>query len=237
MVSFKNELARYDAKLERSRADESTWNWVKLGDGQRLLNGSAKQHEERINNRSLDDDQRHLTAWQEHDDVEKVWDKIKKNSPTIEAQEFIRTVLAVRLTAEDLVLRVDIHDHFSKDGMKQFTKQKNEVLLSKRPLAERIEAVKAQMDILQIIAKWPAPFISDDLKVSRQGSSSKRAQVVFVHLIDRFIRKISGRRMYGEITILTDVAFPGHKLDIEKIRDLLRRRSTRRKQAAKSARR
>jgi hypothetical protein len=228
MTSFKDELARYDAKLIRAtedylaRYDQHAKYKVKL-----KRNPDAK----------LTTTRAHVDRWMKDNRAQKVWTIIKNKAPALEAQEFIRTILKARSNAVGLVNRIAHHNGKYEYWKKRYSKEASELRTTKLPLEEIAERLEAMASDLRDLAEFRAYDIADDLKVSRQDLNGSRAMKLFVQSVSILIHEISGERRYGELATLTEIAFPSHKLDIEKIRDLLRQPSTRRKQAAKSARR
>ena len=166
----------------------------------------------------LDADRRHLTSWARDNRAEEIWTTIKENSPATEAQEFIRGVLQARFNAEGMVLRADILEFRCKHAAILFPKSAKE------------DAITRVLDIFASV------LVFDDLEVSRKDQNGSRVRKIFVQFVSEFPHNISDQWRDWEVLALTEIAFPGRKLDENQIRNWSRRSTTKHGRAAKALR-
>ena len=98
--------------------------------------------------------------------------------------------------------------------------------LSLTEIASRLE------DFAKGLRDWddspPGLFVPSGVKVSRKDQSGLRVRKIFVQQVSDFLHKHCGQWRDWEVLVLTEIAFPGQRLDEEQIRTMRRSERPRR---------
>jgi hypothetical protein len=221
--SFKDELARFDFEL--TNAVWSFW--------------SPKDRAKPCPRLKAELD--HIQRWAKDRRTQEVWIKIKKNSPGIDPQHFIWTVHSIFTSAADLAS----NKANLKGWMARHRTRASKLFSSNRSpseIAAELEQMAGHWRWLDEAGRgfalghesyWSTMrranslLTADDLKISRKDQRGSRARKLFARQLGRIFYELCGQWHDQEVAVLTEVAFPGKKLDVVDIQ-AMRRPTTKR---------
>jgi hypothetical protein len=224
--SFKDELARFDFRLHNIYVrPPATERGSRTTKGERRFvaspavkpPGEDKPPRYRSDWPTRQDDPTlaHFDRWAKSDRAEKVWTKIKKAAPDLEAGTFIRDVLDARY---DAVMRLAEESEYKYDTWYE-RKKISKLVRSCRSIPEIIAVLEKEADWLRFREG------AYRIRHSGQGASRKgdlRAVKLFVQQIGCILHAQCNRWLDDEVTILVEIAFPGRMLDADQIKAMRR---------------
>jgi hypothetical protein len=173
----------------------------------------------------------HIGRWAKDGRAQEVWATIKENAPNVDAQEFIRLVLKARSDVVALVNRIAMGKDYRDYWIDKYSRATSRLWSSKRSLAAIAQELEVMADGLRQLHEHFS--IPQDAAVSREGTYNARARKLFARRLSSFFHELFGQWRDWEVLVLTEIAFPGQKLDEDQIR-AMRRPSTRRERRSTS---
>jgi hypothetical protein len=162
----------------------------------------------------------HLTRWRDDYRAEEVWQKIRANSDSISAEEFIRAVVRARCDAAGLIHRINSYVRDRAHAISLHEAKTAKALASTQSLSEIADALDGAAKDFRVIGR----AIDRDLDelpanvITRKDQAGSLTRRMFYLAVGTFLYEKCGRWMDTEVTALADIAFPGTESTIDQVR-------------------